>query len=254
MNAGRLILAKVKTSSERLSGFVLRIEKLVLGRLAVGCLLLTAIPATAAAESVTTCHCFQQRQYSPTQPKAFDSYLLATMQNRLLAHTFEVPRGEIVKAKMGGRTNARLWVAYALARSAGVPPASIFAAYDRKGSWQAVVRQYPPDPELLGSALFAGLARNADDAELAWLTVTDILGRNFGATPAELAALGRITGSLQETILATLLAQVLHLPLEEVPDRQRTAGSWGHLMAEAGLTLEQLDRLVFSGPAGSKPQ
>ena len=45
-------------------------------------------PGSVCAAPAVACHCFQERQFSAEKPQAFDPYLLATGQNRLLAQTF----------------------------------------------------------------------------------------------------------------------------------------------------------------------
>lgn len=227
---------------------MLRCGKGLLVRFAVVTLAWLASPVVAAAEPAISCHCFQHREFSPTQPQAFDPYLLATVQNRLLAHTFQVSRGEIVKAKMGGLTNDRLWTAYFLADAAETPPAKILAARQQASSWRAVVQRLQIDPERLGSTFGGALARGVDEGELAWNLVGTILTRDAGATVEEIAFLRRATGSLQETILATQLGKLLNLPGPELLERRLAVGSWGQVMADFDLVLDDLDRAVSALP------
>ena len=79
-------------------------------------LALTAVAGPAAANPAINCHCFQDRSYDPRRPAALDPYLLATTQNSLLAVVFEVPKRQLVRSKMGGTPNDRIWIDLHLAR------------------------------------------------------------------------------------------------------------------------------------------
>lgn len=154
-----------------------------------------AFPAGAV-----TCHCFRDRAYNPSDPGAVEPYLRATAGNSLLSVAFGVPKGDLVRALMGGTAGPDLWVAHAAAKGTGRAAASLLGERTGGRPWQAILGE--------GKGLGAGprriLAEGGDAGRLADALVDKVLVARLGIAADDLAALRRLTPSYQETILAVL--------------------------------------------------
>lgn len=215
-------------------------------------LLLTSLPFAAWGASVVACHCFQDRQFDPARPAAADPYLLATLQNRLIATAFAVPRQEIVRRKMSGAAGDRLWIGLWLARAGGRPPGEGLTV---SGPWVEAAARFGADPERLGTTFVARMTEGADDAALAAAVVEEILAGWFGAERSDIRALRAGGADGRELVAAALLAGATGQgSLAEVLRQARHDGSWGVRMNQAGLTLEQLDAWMQGRLAASRPR
>jgi hypothetical protein len=206
--------------------------------------ILASRPSVSEAAPAISCHCFQDRQFSPDQPQAFDPYLLATVQNRLLAHAFGVQRKEIVRFKMNGVGNDRLWIACRIARASGRDIGEILELNDKVKSWPALIEQLGLDPEALESTFLAALIQNVGEMEPAWQLIAEILIRNFEISALELSHLLQAGATRQEVILDVVLAATLKRSAPMLLTEQRQAGSWGALLAQYGVILDQLSAQI----------
>jgi len=213
----------------------------ILLTLVVSVLSVSGLCRDAAAESTITCHCFQDRQFTPDHPQAFDPYLLATVQNRLMSHVFQVPRADIVKAKMGGLGNSRLWVAYYVAARSGRSLDEILEAHGRSTAWFDVVQQRTIDPEQFNSRFLADLVQKASEERLAWDIVSALLVDHFAYPTERLATLPVSDMAVQENILAATLGSISGQPLDAILARRDQYPSWGALLAAARLTIADLE-------------
>lgn len=214
-------------------------------------LLLLAGTGMGLAASTVDCHCFRDRSFSPEKPAAFDPYLLATVQNRLLSYAFAVPRKDVVSEKMSGVSGESLWVAHWLARSANLPVAEIQNLYAHKGSWRAVVTQKAIDPELLGSRFVAALLEDGSE-HLAWVVVSEVLGQSLAVSVEDFMAFRQQGASLKEAILAHLIALQRHAQAQQVLKRARQNGNWGSVSIASGITVEDLESLLAASFPGNK--
>ncbi len=214
-------------------------------------LLLIVATGMSHAASTVDCHCFRDRSFSPEKPAAFDPYLLATVQNRLLSYAFAVPRKEVVSEKMSGVSGEGLWVAHWIARSANLPVAEIQNLHANKGSWRAVVAQKAIDPESLGSRFVAALLEEDNDL-LAWLVVSEVLGQSLAVSVEGFMALRQTGASLKEAILAHLIALLRQDRAQLVLKRARQNGNWGSVSIASGITVEDLDSFLATSFPGKK--
>lgn len=195
---------------------------------------------SAAAVSTVDCHCFRDRTFSPENPSAFDPYLLATVQNRLLAHSFSFPRKEIVNAKMSGALGETLWVAHWIAEAAGRQVADVQMLYAKSSSWWAVVKQLSVDPEKLGSVFWSALPDN-DETLLAWAVVSQV-SKAFLEDPEEdFVALQKDGATLKEAILACIMAKMLKNNALDIFSKARKLGNWGSLLTSSGLSVDSVE-------------
>ena len=199
-------------------------------------------PQAGHAASTVACHCFQERVFSPDNPASFDSYLLATVQNRLLAYTFQRPRKEIVRDKMTGASGDDLWIAHLLAHVTGLPVVNVQAlfAQQENRSWRLVVAELGVDPEVLGSPFMAALL-NDDSAGLAWAVVAQVFEQRF-AVPGGTFLAQRSRATLKEAILATILLEMKGDRIGDPIQRVRDGESWGQVtVADSGVSVDTLD-------------
>ncbi|MDH3998666.1 MAG: hypothetical protein OET90_07480 [Desulfuromonadales bacterium] len=216
-------------------------------------LLLALSVGNAVAASAVSCHCFQDRAFSAAQPQAFDPYLLATTQNRLLAHSFALPRKEIVSAKMAGASGDQLWVRHWIAAATGRSLDELDTLYVRHGSWQKTVLAIEGDPELLGALFWRELAQE-DEQRLAVAIVTQILQRDFALSTEELNTLFANNLPLKEQILAVILSRLKEQPIVTVLNEQVQVESWGALLERNKVSVETIETFLERQLRRSKPQ
>ena len=198
------------------------------------------VGASQGAPAIT-CHCFQDRQFDPAHPAAADPYLLATVQNRLIAALSGLPRQEIVRRKMAGTPGDRLWVALYVADVTARPVVDVLAACEAADGWPAVLVPLGADPERLGSVFMAHLTAGDDDAALADAVIEQLLPTRLGTPPAIISELRSAGAGSREVVAAVVLAEATGHRPAEVYRQAMTAGSWGQWLDRAGLTLAQLD-------------
>lgn len=207
---------------------------------------LLVAPATARGAPATACHCFTNRTFDPKQPSAADPYVLATARSSLLSAAFAVPKADLVQAVMSGTNPDDLWVAYWAGARLSLGPGDLLAARDRAGSWQGALG--PPGSRGLPAGFERIRARGGTSAELAGVTVDDVLASRLAARPSDLASLRREGATSPEVILATLLAPRLRITPAEVLARFRSGKvSWGMLLDEAGMKPKDIDAVVRKG-------
>lgn len=193
--------------------------------------------------STVDCHCFRDRAFSAENPSAFDPYLLATVQNRLLAHAFSLPRKEIVRAKMSGVSGESLWVAHWVAKAAGRRVEEVQALYAETLSWQPVVKQLSADPEKLGSVFWVTLPNN-DEVMLAWAVVTQVSQAFLENSAADYAALQKGGATLKEAILSCVLGKLLQKEALDIFAKARQDGQWGSLLVSSGQSVESVEAFL----------
>jgi hypothetical protein len=214
-------------------------------RLALACAALAglaAVPtAASAAEPVAACHCFRERTWNPEKPAAADPYILATTRSSLLSAAFGPPKAELVSAAMGGRAAEDLWVAHWAGTRLGRPAADLLSARDRTGGWAAALA----GAKGLGASFDAALAAGGDARALAALAVEDVLRARLGAGPRDLQALRSAGASIEELVLASVLARHLGVPTAPLV-REVRAGrtTWGAVLDGAGLAPKAMDGIV----------
>ncbi len=203
--------------------------------------ILLALPFKSVhAASTVDCHCFRDRSFSPENPRAFDPYLLATVQNRLLAYSFDLSRKEIVGQKMSGASGDHLWVAHWMASVSGLEVNDLQGHFGEKGSWRAVVSKYEIDPEQLGADFMAALAKD-DSHQLAWAVVTQVLVTSLSVSSQDLMQLRRAGASLKEAILVSLLALIKKDNSMALFEEARRNGNWGSVSIASGTNIENID-------------
>lgn len=210
-------------------------------------LLLVAFPAAAA--STVDCHCFRDREFSPQNPAAYDPYLLATVQNRLMAYAFDVPRKEIVSLKMtGGAQGESLWIAYWVAKASSRPVSEVRDLYSRTSSWEKTVAGLAIKPETLGTAFHANLAEG-DDTSLAW-DVVEQVSEKFSTHPDAYADLKQRGASLKQAILACVLAELKEIPAVTLYNQAMQQGAWGSLLSSSNLAVESIESFLKTSFTG----
>lgn len=220
------------------------------------CLLATALlvfflASPLGAVSTVDCHCFRERSFTPENPSAFDPYLLATVQNRFLAHAFNLSRKEIVSEKMSGASGEGLWVLHWLARNTDLGAHELKALYRKAESWRKVVFLAGGDPERLGSQFMAALAKD-DEQDLARAVVNQVFMQSLGVDEKRLAELNNRGATLKETIIASLLALLNEEDSLQLFNRAHQNGSWGSVTVAVGTTVETLETFLaqrFSRPS-----
>ncbi len=206
------------------------------------CLLLPTV--SALAESTVTCHCYRDREFSAQQPAAADPYLLATVQNRLMAYLFDVPRREIVQTKMAGLTNDRFWVAAWIASGSDKPFTGILKIREKMSSWGDVVATSVYDPGQLGKPFTDLLSTGADEAVLAWTVVEQVLETRLGLTPEQVALLRKSGATTSEAVLSVAISLCKEQSILQPFQSAQDGGSWGALLVDTGDTVDTLEKAM----------
>jgi hypothetical protein len=190
----------------------------------------------AAANSVISCHCFQERAYDPARPQIADPYLLATTQNTFMAIIFDLAKRDLVQAKMGGTSGDHLWVAHYLASEHGVPSAPLLTARQRSGTWRGALHAIDFGTLRSGERFAALLHNEAADQSLAAAAADEMLVERFGAQASELERLRFRGADTAQVILCSLLARKSGRSIFDIHDDFSSGrSSWGQLFDAAGL-------------------
>ena len=193
---------------------------------------------TVQAASGVTCHCFQDRAFSPSSPAAVDPYLLATTQNSTLAVTYGVARKGVVKQKMLGSRSDDLWIAYDIATNSGVAVEELLEMRNRQGSW------LPLEPDGVSLRLPEYLR---DIPPRTWVqTIVDRAAHHsLKLSREDLEGLRRVEATDQELLLSGLLAWKLGRPAMELLAQARSAeSSWGMLSHFAEIDPREIESLI----------
>lgn len=206
-------------------------------------IILILSPCAGYAASTVDCHCFRDRNFSAENPKAFDPYLLATVQNRLLAYSFNLPRKEIVSEKMSGTSGDHLWIKHWIAETKGLEAEEIQKCFDDEGSWIKVITTKKVDPEELGSDFMKAMAERRTE-QMAWAVVTQVFAAGHSVSAQQFHALQDVGASLKEAVLATVLALMTSDDPEIVFADARSKGNWGSLLIAAGISIDSIDAFL----------
>jgi hypothetical protein len=199
-------------------------------------LLLLPLAGAAAANSIVSCHCFQERAYDPARPQAADPYLLATVQNTFMAAVFDLNKRDLVQAKMGGTSGDRLWVAHYLARGHGVAASTLLAARQRSSSWRGALQAMNLGMPKAGER-FAGLLQDdGGEALLGGGAADEVLQQRLGTAASTLERLRfRGAGTAEVIFCAVLAGTSKRSPLDLHEDFTSGRRTWGQMFEAVGL-------------------
>jgi len=189
-----------------------------------------------------SCHCFRDRDFDPENPAKSDEYLLATAANTLLSAAYGMPKRDIVQARMSGTPGEDLWIAAFVAQRQEVDAAALMSARAAVASWRDVVRSRGGDVESLGPRFNAAVAGGAGDEGLARIAAAETLAARLGTPWPQLDALADAVATLQETVLAALLAAWSSRPAPEIyADVKAGTSGWSRLLAAQGRVPKQME-------------
>ncbi|MDW7709887.1 MAG: hypothetical protein SCH98_05390 [Deferrisomatales bacterium] len=201
------------------------------------CVLLALASAPAEGRAVS-CHCFRDRSFDPARPAAADPYVLATVQNSVMASAFGIEKRSVVQAKMTGTANEDLWLAHFVGAKSGLSAPELLDARARSGNWADALDRLGVRPERVGGELNGVLRRGSPDAVLASAVVDAAASERLGAAPEAVQALRSAGATDAETLAAVLLARVAGSePAAFLASVRSGASTWGELFHRAGVEL-----------------
>lgn len=210
--------------------------------------MLAAPLVSAQAANGVTCHCFQDRTFSPSEPAAVDPYLLATTQNSVLAVNYAVLRKDVVKQKMLGSRSDDLWISYELASKTGRTVDELIAARDREGRWSSLM--FDGEPLHLPEYL-----RNVPQERWSQVIVDRVAHKLLNLKQADVAGLRRVEATDQELLLSGLFSWKLGRPAMELLAVARSEkASWGLLSHSAEVDPRGIESLIRTLAAQSGEQ
>jgi hypothetical protein len=200
--------------------------------------LVASLLSAASPALGVNCHCFRDRSYDPANPEAVEPYLRATAGNSLLAVVYGVPKGDLVRALMGGTAGADLWVAHAARQGTGRDASALLAERAAGKGWPAILGE----GKGLGENPRRVLAAGGEPVALAGAIVDEVLVARLGIARTDLAALRKLTPTYQETILAVLTSAWAKRPAAALAAEVKAGRtSWGALLHAAGIPPDQID-------------
>ncbi len=207
-------------------------------------LVLVLLPLPYRNALAVTCHCFQDREYVPSQPATADPYVLATTRNSLLAAAAGMDKGSVVRLRMTGSTETDLWLGAYLPGRLGIGREKAEEARRRSASWSQAYRSLGLKLEGMGSRFLQAQASGDDDG-MARVLAEEVLARSFDAATPTLDRLREAGAGIAEATLSLLLAQRLdrtpEVVFEEITRGQQT---WGSRIHTLGVPLESVGDLV----------
>jgi hypothetical protein len=214
-------------------------------RLALFLFYLMLLPAPLLAGNGMSCHCFQDRAYSPDKPGAADQYILATTQNSLISALFGMSKKSIVAAKMSGTPGADLWLAGYVASRTGMKPEQLLERRRAFDSWSDFLVTLDGFPEWLEEALAPPMLGRKPHAELVSALVDLQLETRLGQQPETLRELRRKGASDQELILLAFVSQSTQRPADAIFLQQRSrALPWDMLLHQLDIAPRQIDGML----------
>jgi len=212
------------------------------------CLLLLfsfLLPASLFADSGISCHCFQDRVYNPEQPGAADDYILATTRNSFISALFEIPKKQIVKARMSGTPGEDLWLAGYLAQRSGQTVAELLVARQGVTDWNTLLINLDGFPEILAPEVAAPvLARKSATVVVSALVELQVV-KHLGLPAGEIKKLRSEDATDSQLILVALLARQSGVSAIKIFRQRRMQGlPWDVLLNQMGLSPKQLDPLM----------
>jgi hypothetical protein len=214
--------------------------------------LLAAAPCAAAAGA--NCHCFQDLEFDAGNPGKSDPYLLATAANTLLAVAYEFPKNEIVRLRTAGTTGEDVWLAvYAANRQRSTPDAEL-AGRAKAVSWAAAFKAQGGPLAPLGMRIMAAIPKEAGDPVLARLAAAETLAARLGTPWQELDSLGKSGATVQETILAALLAHWAGRPAPEVYADVKGGTAWSALLSRVKLVPKDMETEIPKAIGANAPE
>lgn len=199
---------------------------------------LLLLPAAAGAVS---CHCFQDRVFDPERPTAADAYFLATAQNSLIAAAFDIPKRDLVKAKMGGVDADLIWLSYYVADRTGLSVADLFEAWT-DGGIAGMITRLKVKKVKLDKPFLEVLSPQATLVELAAGAYRSVMTSDLGIAGALLDRLEVFGANRKEQVLALFVSLLLAEDPVRIVKSVRTGGeSWGSVLASTGQAPGQIE-------------
>ncbi|OGR00289.1 MAG: hypothetical protein A2505_09685 [Deltaproteobacteria bacterium RIFOXYD12_FULL_55_16] len=222
--------------------------------LIVFCLLsCVAFCQSAAAETTSACHCFQERTFNPADKFAADEYLLATTFNSLLSRAFNLPKREIVMLKMqGGAGQNDLLLALQAAKVSGTELKHFLGFREKKFSWQKILSELLPAKNFKNDPVLKGLLAGSPDTEAAQKNADRLLVEFFHVPPKVVFDLRASGLNEKELALLLILEHAKKLPPHEGARQHAQEGkSWSEIAHQLGLEPAEAGKLMIDYP-GSK--
>lgn len=202
-------------------------------------LLLLFFSATHAL--AVSCHCFNNREYDAADPSSADTYILATGASSLLVGAAQSEKSVIVRLRMGGASEADVWLGLMGAYATGKSTGDFFSAHDKLGSWAKAYTDLGLDPLKFGKAFAEAIPR---DEEVATRLVSDMtLVAAFPAEKEVIAKLRAEKATTQEIAVSLFLkAAAAKEPLETLKSVKSGGVTWGALLNRAGYTPKEFSK------------
>ncbi len=223
------------------------------------CILFSAITASAEEdrESVSSCHCFQERAFNPQKKFAADEYLLTTNFNSFVAASFHISKSQIVMMKMKDGVDPNdLLIALYVARACQVQLVVLLGILDNGGTWQqifqsqTVLRQGGCDNTLVD---LADIVAGGGSKDLVGEHVTDqLVSEYFGVSKKDIDELRKKGANGREVSLLFNLERYGKMRKNAVgilAMYKQQGMSWGEISRLFGLSPEKTGKLFLDEEA-----
>lgn len=207
-----------------------------------------------APESISGCHCFNERAFNPADKSATDEYLLATTFNSLLSRSFDLPKRDIVMLKMqGGVKQNDLLIALHAAKVGKTERKDLLSFRTRDFSWQKILSELLPADNFKTDTILQGLQSGHSETEAGQRIADHLLMELFQIPEKILATLRGANLNQKEITLLLILEQTKKLsPLDGVRQHSKEGKSWSEITHQLGVEPADAGELIIDYQANTQ--
>jgi hypothetical protein len=205
----------------------------------------------ATAAGAIQCHCFNNRDYNPTEKFAADAYILATSFNSLLARLAGLPKKQIIMIRMNqGVAQDDLLIGLKISRTTGQELQQVLDLSRNDKTWAEIIAglslQEVVNEDKTLAEIKAGLP-----VRLAGTRVADEMIADFFRVPSGEINKLRISGlNEKEITLILILKHVSEIQPEALVDQYKNQGrSWSEIAYNLGVQPKAAGRYILAYPS-----
>jgi len=198
-----------------------------------------------------SCHCFNERDYNPSDRFAADDYILATSFNSLLAKYFSIPKGQIIMLKMNeGIPEDDLLIGLKVAHTSGEDVNKIIGQRRSGETWQQVVAGIPQQDKIRRDPMLNRIVSGMEVGQAGRGIVDEIISQFYKVPVEEITKLRTAGLSEKEITLVFILVYARDQNTATLlKQRNEYKKSWSEIAHNLGIEPAEAGKLIMAYPA-----